>query len=108
MGSVSVSVTHQTVWGDVQIVFGTITMSNSYATGGDTLSTGDFGLTELNHLFLSTRTGGYVLAWDKANGKVLAYYGDYDAAADGALVQVAATTDLSSVVADFVAVGKHG
>ena len=40
---------------------------------------------------------GYVFEYDYANKLALAYWADYDAGADGALIQVANTTDLSGV-----------
>ena len=53
-------------------------------------------------LFISSENG-YVLGFDKNTGKIKAYYGDYDAVADGALIEVASDTDLGTF--DFVAIG---
>lgn len=39
-------------------------------------------------------------------GKILAYYADYDAGADGILIAVADATDISAQVANFIAIGK--
>jgi hypothetical protein len=56
-------------------------------------------------LFLSTTSSekGIVLGFNKTTGKFKAYYADYDALADGALIEVA--TDVDCGTFDFVAVG---
>jgi hypothetical protein len=49
---------------------------------------------------------GYVFVWDKTAGKVVAYWGDNNNAADGPGVEVPNATDLTAVVARFRAEGK--
>ena len=68
----------------------------SYPTGGEPLTPGDLGLRVVNRLEASPKSG-FIFEYDKTNEKLLAYYADYDAVADGALIQVADTTDLSAV-----------
>jgi hypothetical protein len=46
---------------------------------------------------------GYVAYYDQANDKLIVYYADYDAVADGALIEVAATTDLSTTTFTLLA-----
>ena len=74
---------------------GTITMSSSYATGGDTLDmTGD--LNPRDGRLLIGGGPGYVLEWDGANAKVKAYR-DNGTATAAALPEVAAAVNLSTV-----------
>lgn len=88
------------------VLFGTITMDSSYPTGGESLAS-------LFATYLSSVTdvmplpaGGYVPEFDSANNKLLAYYADYDAGADGALIQVANAVDLSAVIFPVIVRGK--
>lgn len=48
-------------------------------------------------LVLFEQKAGYVFEYDYTNDKVKAYYADYNAAADGALIEVPNTTDLSAL-----------
>lgn len=73
-----------------------------YPTGGEDVS-GKFGFTP--DVVILESDDGYILKYDATNQKVLAYYADYDAAADGALIQVAADVDLSGVSAKYIAFG---
>lgn len=91
--------------GNLRVKQGTVTMSSSYATGGDALTPGAIGLERIINWDINT-DDGYILKYDKANNKVLAYYADYDAGADGALIQVANAVDLSAVVSDSKFEGK--
>jgi hypothetical protein len=86
-----------------RLVTGTLTMSNSYATGGDTLDLqGDVGAAE-GSLIIGSVAGGRALEWDGTNQKVLAYQ-DNAAAAAAALGQVANATNLSTVAAECWAI----
>lgn len=76
-------------------MFFTIDLDSSYPTGGEALDlSGDF-----NDLLLVQiePMAGYIFVYDYDNKKVIAYYADYDAGADGALIEVADTTDLSAL-----------
>lgn len=83
----------------------TITADSSYAgSGGETV--------DLSAIFPTLVWGGrplendaaakYVMTYDRATsgapatGKIIASYCDYDALGDGALIEVAGTTDLST------------
>lgn len=104
MGAITVTKdSRPRVVGAERMVKGTITMAASYATNGDTgLTPSAMGLRRLDRVIINPM-GGYVLVPDLTNSKVLAY----EASADGsALDEVTATTDISAVVAPFVAYGK--
>lgn len=74
-----------------------ITMSSSYATGGDTLNLATaLGLNRITQVVFEG-DGGYTLVYDAANGKILAYNGT---------TQIANTTDLSSVAQRAKIFGK--
>lgn len=102
MASVSISYGPD-VPGNRKEVFGTITFDSSYATGGEAFVPADFGLSRLDWLQVAGATG-YLAVWDGSASapKVLLYR---QTAATGALVEVPATTNVSTVTARFVAVG---
>lgn len=75
---------------------GTIAFDSSYPTGGEALDLGANAETIL-HIQCNTSSGGYVFTFDYANQKLLAFYSDNNNAADGPLIQVPDTTDLSAV-----------
>lgn len=94
------------VFGDLRAQFIDVTPDNSWLAAGEALTPEDFGLTEV--LFaVAEPKGGYVFRYDRANEKLLAYRADYDAVADGPLVAVPDTTDISGVGAVRVmAIGR--
>ena len=83
-----------------------VTMSNSYATGGDTVDV--IGSTKLNRLeaLILFPSAGYVPEYDDTNKKVKVFYADYPAASAGALIEVPAATDLSTVKFLGLAIGR--
>lgn len=86
----------------MNIEVGTIAFDSSYPTGGEALSFEGFTPTAV----MVQSSGGYVFSWDSTNAKVLAYYADYDGAADGALIQVANETNLAALTAvQYIAIG---
>jgi hypothetical protein len=87
-----------------KLVAAQITFDSSYPTGGEALVASDLGLDEILAVF--AEGGPYVVKYDKANGKLMAYWADYDAGADGALIQVANTTDLSAAVVWVLVLGR--
>lgn len=89
----------RTVLGNKRFVVFDIAWDSSYPTGGESLSAADVGMTEIENVAVSGGAGGYFFDYDTANSKMLAYYYDYNGAADGAAIQVANTTDLSGVTA---------
>ncbi len=89
-----------------RLTSGTMTFDNSYATGGLAIVPGDVGLKYQIDRIMFESEDGYIFKFDKAGAKVLAYYFDYDAVADGAAIEVAAAVDLSSVVVGYIAIGQ--
>ena len=70
-----------------------ITFDNSYPTGGWAIAASDLGIEALYNLEIPGVTpGGYLLAWDRVNGKIKAFEFDYDASADGAAKELAASS----------------
>lgn len=86
----------------MKLEIGKFTPDNSWLAAGEEMS---FGFTPVA-VFIENK-GGYVFEYDYTNSKVLAYYADYDAAADGALIAVIDTTDISSACANtrYMAIG---
>lgn len=80
------------------LCFGTVTMDSSYPTGGEAIdAAGDLGYEKM--IF---EGGTVVLQWDKANQKVVALWGNAGSAS--VLPEVTNTTDLSAIVADYIAI----
>lgn len=108
MGNVTIStVTKQAyVIGNVRMVIGSFTMSNSYATGGDSVNNKLIPLKRILKIFLSPKSG-YIPEYDLANNKVKVYGQEPTSTAAGVvgLSEVAAATDLSTVSFDFIAIG---
>lgn len=93
--------------GDVKVAVTKTTGPASYSTGGFNVTVG--GLGEIVAAIV-VADGGYLAEVDYANSsgnilKVKARYFDYDAAADGNAIEVAATTDLSGVNFYVIAFG---
>lgn len=76
----------------LNIYFGSIAFDNSYPTGGESIT-----LPFTPVLVIIEPSAGYIFQWDYDNKKVKAFYADYDAVADGELIEVADTTDLSAL-----------
>lgn len=72
-----------------------IAFDSSYPTGGEAIDVS--GAEGFAAVIPFAGKEGYGFEWDAAGQKLLAYYADYDAAADGALIQVPNTTDLSGL-----------
>lgn len=96
----------------VKLVTGTLAFDSSYPTGGEAVDLSSYfpGGTIIQVMADPCSSGGYVVGHDygtPAAGKFMAYWCDYDAGADGALVQVTATTDLSALTAVHVTILGH-
>tara|TARA_R100001082_G_scaffold23708_2_gene11581 strand:+ start:1168 stop:1500 length:333 start_codon:yes stop_codon:yes gene_type:complete len=79
-----------------------IQFDDSYPTGGESLTAGDLGFTDIHAVMIDTETSGYVAQYDYSNEKVEVY----EAGADGAaLDEVGNTADLSAVYIRVVAFG---
>lgn len=81
-----------------------ITFDSSYPTGGESLTAGELGFSELFFVLPSPRASGYVVQYDYANG-TLKVYVEEAVAAGGPLVEVANATDLSALVVDVLVIG---
>lgn len=119
--------------GNRRATYGKITFSNSYTTGGESITPAALGLGVVDNLDFNTGISGLLFVWDKANNKVKVFYptggavvgtvlgapksatGASTASAVNATtpdisagqgVEVAATTDLHTVIVDFEAVGR--
>ena len=84
------------IFGDQRIRVRTIAFDASYPTGGESLTAADLDLDTINFIIVEN-DDGFIFKYNYATSKLLAYYADYDAVADGALIQVADTTDLSGI-----------
>ncbi len=94
--------------GNLKVTCGTLTMSSSYATGGDSYVNNSLGVDNLITLIVGN-AGGYVFEVDQTNSKILAYRQTAPAdagVADIALVEVDAAVDLSAVAIPFIAIGR--
>ena len=82
-----------------------IALSSSYATGGDTYTAANFGMTSVDAIILQSNAAGYNLSVDLTNSKVLAYQGDNTNAAAAPGIQVPAATNLSAVTVRALVIG---
>ena len=65
-----------------------VTTDTDYAAGGYALVAADFGFATLELVDIGP-TAGFVPQYNYATGKLMVLYADYDAVADGALIEVA-------------------
>lgn len=101
-------------FGSQKVVFGTLHLSTSYATAGDTFTNGQFGLEEITFLSINTGNGASLTtAWQlvanlptstglTAAGTIQAFG---TAGSAGALAEASSNTDLHTFTANFMAVG---
>lgn len=85
-------------FGPVSQKNGTLAFDSSYPTNGEAVLASQIGLSTINQLDILPMNG-YVFQYVAATAKIKVYYADYDANADGALIEVANTTDLSALTA---------
>ena len=93
----------------VKLVTGTITLDSSYATGGEALISTDVGLSSSIEFIQCAPASGYIFEYDYANAKLEVFNptkGGTIPAGGAPGVQVASTTDLSSVTTRFIAFGN--
>ena len=84
------------VFGDLRVQFIDVTPDSSWLAAGEALAASAFGLSQVLFVVCEQKAG-YVFRYDIANAKLLAYYADYDAVADGALIAVPDATDISGI-----------
>lgn len=103
--AVTVRILHDIAIGDTEHLYvGEVDLDSSYPTGGEAV---DVTGNQSFEVLVAQSKAGYVFSWDRANQKLLAYHGDNDNVADGPLVQVPDTTNLSAVTGiQFFAVGS--
>lgn len=86
---------------DLVCWIGTVAFDDSYPTGGEAFNAEtQSGFTDVVQVWVAPKAGyvfEYVDSATAANRKIKAYFSDYDAGADGALIEVADTTDLEAV-----------
>ena len=98
MGNVIVLRDKLVVMGSRRISYGTMQMSTSYATSGDSYDKDEIGLKDVERIMLNQPLTGRVLVPNEATGKILAY-----TAADPA-VEVGAI-DISADIVNYMAIG---
>lgn len=103
--ALTVSLLSRSKTAQTKINIASIAFDDSYPTGGEGLTGAQLGLVSVDSVQIEP-AGGYVFSYDYANKKVIAYYGDNDAVADGALAQVADKADLSAITTKVIATGK--
>jgi hypothetical protein len=107
----TITVDPPVTFGNTRRVRGVATFDNSYPTGGEPLTAQQLGLTFLRELVPTTGRLGtgsaYAVAWNRSTSAptIQAFYGDNNNAADGPLIEAPATTDLSTLVVPFEAIG---
>lgn len=75
----------------------TIGFDSSHLAAGEVYTARAFGMGYVSSIIPDGVPSGYGVKADYTNKKILAYYADYDAVADGALIAVPDGTDLSAV-----------
>ena len=98
MAAVTLTKTVSGVMGDLRYYFGTLALSSSYATGGDTLGVAQVneGWTEIKHVQLGTgEDATYRASYDPSAGTVLLFL--EASAGDGTEDEVSNGTDVSTI-----------
>jgi hypothetical protein len=95
MGAVNVRNRTYLLVDDGQMVHGTLSLSSSYATNGDTYTSANFGLARIDRLMLGA-SGGYTFTPDYTNSKIKSY--------TTATTETGAV-DLSALLVDYIAIG---
>lgn len=84
---------------------GTITFDSSYPTNGEALTASSVGLSSKIEFIEVSPAAGLFFEYDYSGGKLKAIWPTTDATAPAAGEEVADTTDLSTVVCNFIAFG---
>lgn len=92
-----------------RVKLSTAASGNTYSTNGDLLPTfGNMGMKrQIDYVIFVGDDGfnGFVLKYDVVSKKVRIYYADYDAVADGALIEYAAAGAYNSRISYVEVVG---
>ena len=83
---------------------GELVLDSSYATGGELCVIPGIASDQIVMCALSSEDG-YVFSMIKSTSTVKAYYCELSAGTDGALIEVAASVDLSGVTVDYFCIG---
>mgnify|MGYP001208254107 FL=1 len=81
-----------------------ITPDSSWLAAGESLDLTTY-VANIETVHIETDPGGYTWAYDRSAKKLLAYYADNDAGADGALIAVANAVDLSGITVYITVTG---
>lgn len=73
-----------------------ITLDTTYPTGGESITPNALGLGTIEAGYVPGTVDGYLFQWDNSANKLQAFYCDYDAGADGALIEVTTGADISA------------
>lgn len=73
MGSVTVTISDRYVSGSRRFVEGTLTLSSTYATDGDTITVNDFEASQILKLVLFSQSAHFTFVPDLTNNKIKAY-----------------------------------
>lgn len=89
------------------VVYANVTWDATYPAGGEAITANALGLGTIELLGILANSAGGAYEYIPATGKIKAYYGDYNAAGDGLLIEIAVgdTAILDGVVMPVVAVG---
>jgi len=91
-----------TIGGASKFTIKRIQFDSSYASGGESLTAGNLGMTAVHIVIADGEDSGYVPQYDYTNEKLAVYEAGADAAA---LDEVASTTDLSAYYVRILAYG---
>lgn len=94
----------------LKLVTGTVTLNAAHAAGGDVVDLSTYFGTEVAGGWAMDETDGYLVVYHRAaagapaTGTARAYYGDYDNAADGPLIEPTGV-DLHTVSFEMAFIG---
>ena len=89
---------NEEVSGNTRNTSGTLAFDSNYPTNGEAFTARQVGLSKIRQ-FKAHSSLGYIFEWDQAASKLKAFYADYDAIADGPLIEVPNTTSLATLTA---------
>lgn len=111
--AVTVTIIEKYSIGDRMEVIADVVFDSSYPAGGEAVTAANFGFDlEIKHIACGlardpdTVDNAVALDYDSAAKKLVAFWGDNNNAADGPLVEVPDTTNLSAYTARVVAKGR--